>query len=79
MEKEKFKKTSMLTSQLFRLQPCAQIIYYLEDKGFIEIDLEQAQEATYSLARLLKDSIELPDFSYQFIVTDKQDKKKFIA
>lgn len=79
MEKEEFKKTSMLTSQIFRLQLCAQIISYLEEKGFMSIDLEQAQEATYSLARLLKDNIELHDFSYQFVVTDKQDKKKFIA
>lgn len=73
------KKPSMITNQIFRLQLSSQIILYLHEKGFINCNDEQAEEAMYSLARFFKSGIDLEDFSFEFTVTDKGDNKKFIA
>lgn len=68
-----------ISGQLFRLQLSTRLIAHLVDKGFMDFDDEQFDEATYSLARLLKDGLELDDYSYEFTVFDKQTRKSYIA
>lgn len=73
------KKINMIAGQMFRLQLSARIIVKLVEQGFMEYDDKQIDEAIRATARLLKDGIELEDFSYDFVVTDKDAKKTYIA
>lgn len=73
------KEIGLIRGQIFRLQLTSRLVAHLVEKGFMEFDDEQFDEAVYSLTRLLKDGVELDDYSYEFVVTDLYDKKKYIA
>ena len=69
----------MIAGQIFRLQLSAGIIANLAEQGYIKCEDEILDQAIHATAKLLKDGVELPDFSYEFIVTDKDNNEIYTA
>lgn len=72
------KNMGLIQKRLFVLQLSYSIMVELVEGGFV-VDDDNAERAAKHLASVFGKGLDLPDFTFDFHVTDKYDSKKYIA
>lgn len=71
-------KMAFINRRLFMLQLCSKVACCLVESGYLADD-DNAENSIMTLVNFFENGVDLPDYSFDFNVIDKCDKKKYIA